>query len=121
MNDLKNFAEVQAALDAFVEANKLSIASAPHGPLWSSCTNAHASYMAFVTGDVIGQTDPKTGDSIPIMVKFHSKDSNIILILQGKGYASDFGQMPRTKPPYPGQDEIITQLAGWIDAGCPEF
>jgi hypothetical protein len=109
---LNNYADVQAALNNFVQQAGVTPGQAPHGAFWNSMT-----YEQFTTGNVPG---------VPlgpwkILVVGDSKNSNIIQILSGVGDAyNDFGQMPQPNPPYePEQTGLITQLAAWIDAGCP--
>ena len=121
---LKSWAEVQA----FLTANASTAASAPHQLFWKALT-----YDQFVNGNVpdhSGQwggppsiTNPPSPGNPPvkILVKGKSAQSNIILALSGLAPfdGSVFNQMPDGGP-YLTQDQI-NQLAGWIDAGCPEF
>ncbi len=109
---INNYADVQAALNAFVKQAGVTPGQAPHGAFWNSMT-----YEQFITGNVPG---------VPlgpwkILVKGDAKSSNIIQILSGYGQAfQDFGQMPQPSPPYePEQSALITALSAWIDAGCP--
>lgn len=129
---LKSFAEVQALLSA----NSGPAASAPHQLFWEALT-----YEQFVSGNVPDHsggvyggppsiTNPpfkanppsKGNPPVKILVKGHSDQSNIILALSGLPPfdGSVFNQMPDNAPHYFTQDQI-NQLAGWIDAGCPEF
>jgi len=106
---LKNYQDVQNLLNSFVSANSLTPALAPHGVFWNTL-----SYDQFVTGNV-----PNLG--VPVLVKGNSADSNIIQVL--KGTSSEFPPMPQPNPPYndksPSQNDVISQLSAWIDAGCP--
>lgn len=107
---LKSYADVQALLDTFVKNAGVNPAGAPHGVFWRNLT-----YQQFITDNV-----PNVQPAFKILVVGHSKESTIIQILQGIGdAANDFGQMPQPSPPYPGQDDVITALAQWIDANCP--
>jgi hypothetical protein len=110
---LNNYADVQAALNAFVKQAGVTPGQAPHGAFWNSLT-----YTQFTTGNVPGV---QTGGPWQILVIGDSKSSNIIQILSGVGSAFNaFGQMPQPSPPYePEQSTLITDLAAWIDAGCP--
>ena len=93
---INNYADLQDLLNSFVSANALTPALAPHGVFWETM-----SYDQFVTGSVLGQQ---------ILVKGDSKNSFII-------------EMPQPSPPYnnksPKQADVITSIANWIDAGCP--
>jgi hypothetical protein len=117
---LNSYADVQQFITTVLTQNNESAANAPHGAFWSSL-----SYEQFVNGDVPGVTDCNTGKPMPILVKGDSKASNIIQALQGTpGTCFDptngaYGQMPANGPPF-FTDEQINELAGWIDAGCPE-
>jgi hypothetical protein len=109
---LKNYAQVQAALNAFVAKAGVTPGQAPHGAFWNSLT-----YDQFINGNIPGvQPGPWK-----ILVVGDSKNSNIIQILSGTGDAyNDFGQMPQPNPPYePEQTTLIGELAAWIDAKCP--
>ena len=112
MATFNNYADVQAGLTAFVNAAGVNINGAPHGEFWQAMTCAE-----FTTKDI-----PGVRGSWPILVCGHSDQSNIIQILEGIGAAAkSFGRMPRPRPPYePEQSELITALAAWIDAGCPD-
>ena len=107
MNQLSSYSELQKLLNDFVNVNTLSPSQAPHGVFWQTMT-----YDQFVTGSVLGQQ---------ILVKGDSKNSFIVQIL--KGPANGFDQMPQPSPPYnsnsPKQADVITSIANWIDAGCP--
>jgi|SRR5437588_5009939 len=118
---LKSYAEVQAFMTKVLTDNgeQGGVAVAPHRGFWATLP-----YQQFVNGNVPGVKDPGTGQPIPILQKGNSAQSNLILALQGKGPLFDpntgaFGQMPTNGPPMFTVDQI-SQVAGWIDAGCPE-
>src|SRR5258708_5778293 len=126
MMSLKSFSEVQAFLDKVLSDNGElddTKTASPHKDFWNRMT-----YEEFVRGSVPGTSgpikDPTTHQPMPILVKGDSSKSNLILALKGAAgtpFASDgaFGQMPADGPPY-FTDDQIRQLAGWIDAGCPQ-
>jgi hypothetical protein len=111
MASFRNYADVTAGLDAFVNQAGVNITDAPHGAFWQGMD-----YTQFTTGEI-----PNVPGSWQILVSSDSANSNIIQILKGIGAAAQrFGQMPRPRPPYdPEQSELVTALAAWIDAGCP--
>ncbi len=113
MATFNNYADVQAGLTAFVNTAGVNITGAPHGEFWATLD-----YTEFTTGNIPGVT---IGGPWPILVCGDSANSNIIQILKGVGAAAEkFRQMPRPRPPYdPEQSDLITALAAWIDAGCP--
>jgi hypothetical protein len=113
MAAIKNYADVQAALNNFVQQAGVTPGQAPHGTFWNTM-----SYTDFTTGNV---PNVSQGGPWKILVVGDSKSSNIIQILSGVGNAFNyFGQMPQPNPPYePEQTQLIAQLAAWIDAGCP--
>ncbi len=104
---INNYADLQKCLNDFVSANALTPALAPHGVFWETM-----SYEQFVTGSVLGQQ---------LLVKGDSQKSFIIQIL--KAPTNGFDQMPQSNPPYnnntPKQSDVITAIAAWIDADCP--
>jgi hypothetical protein len=107
---LKNYNDVQNALDNFVQQAGVNIGGAPHSAFWDNLD-----YNGFTTGNV-----PGVSGDWKILVVGDSANSNIIQILSGLGApAKAFGQMPRPSPPYTGQSALIADLAAWIDAGCP--
>jgi len=112
MATLTNYAQVQAALNSFVQQAGVTPGQAPHGAFWNSLT-----YDQFINGNVPNISPGPW----KILVVGDSKSSNIIQILSGYGNAfNDFGQMPQPNPPYnPEQATLITELAAWIDASCP--
>lgn len=115
---MSSFADVQNYLGQFVTAAGVTPAQAPHGVFYQSLT-----YKQFTTGDVPGVAGYK------ILVVGSSAKSNIIMALSGTPNSpfdpnsGAIGQMPQPNPPYnssaPTQADIITALAAWIDAGCP--
>ena len=110
---LNNYSDVQTLLNNFVAAYNVPVPQAPHGIFWQTL-----SYEEFVTGNV-----PNIG--IPILTKGDSSTSYIIEILKGAitVEGTTIPQMPRPNPPYdsgsPTQDQVVQQLAAWIDADCP--
>jgi len=92
MATLTNYAEVQAALNAFVTEAGVSPGLAPHHTFWNTM-----SYQQFITDNVPGVP----GGPWKILEVGCSKNSNIIQILSGYGKAYDNfarcrGQAPRT-------------------------
>ena len=81
--------------------------NAPHGAFWKTM-----SYTDFTNGSVFG---------LQLVEKGNSANSNIIKALQGAPPfdGSTFMRMPADGPPY-FTDPQIAEVAGWIDAGCPE-
>jgi hypothetical protein len=110
---LNNYADVQAALNHFVQQAGVTPGQAPHGAFWTSMT-----YEEFTTGTVPGNV---VGGPWKILEVGNSQGSNIIQILSGTGDVTNAnGQMPQPNPPYnPEQATLITELAAWLDAGCP--
>lgn len=114
MLTFNNYTDVQAGLGVFVNQAGVNIDGAPHGGFWQTM-----SYTDFISGNIPNVPDGP-GGPWPILVVGKSANSNIVQILQGTGNAAqNFGQMPRPRPPYdPGQSELISALAAWIDGGC---
>jgi hypothetical protein len=112
MASLTNYAQVQAALNTFVQQAGVTPGQAPHGAFWNSLT-----YEQFITGNVPNVNVPH---SWKILEVGHPESSNIIQILSGMGDAyNDYGQMPQPNPPYdPEQTTLIGQLSEWIKNGC---
>jgi hypothetical protein len=106
----KTFADVQNALQTFVQNNNIPIAGAPHGNMWERGNTSDEQYNNFVTGDAIS--------GYPILQKGNGKGSNIILALSGLPPfdGSTFPRMP-VNGPYLDQD-TITAISNWIDAGA---
>ncbi|MGH6800351.1 MAG: hypothetical protein ACRD3H_03480 [Terriglobales bacterium] len=113
---LNSFAEVQSYINSVLTQNGEigGVSSAPHGAFWSNLT-----YSQFTTGNVPGVSPP-----VPILVIGNSANSNIIQALQGVGplfnpSTGTYGQMPANGPPFFTAAQIA-EIAGWIDAGCPQ-
>ena len=112
---LKNYADVQNALNTFVNQAQVTPGQAPHGAFWQSM-----SYQDFITKNVPGNV----GGSWKIVVPGNADQSTIIQILCGYGEAfNSAGQMPQPSPPYAsqtyGQFALVCDLRDWINAGCP--
>jgi hypothetical protein len=105
------FAQVQNALQTFVQTNHIPISGAPHGNMWERGTPAEQ-YQNFVTGVAI--------PGYPILQKGNGKGSNIILALSGLSPfdGSEFPQMPAGGP-YLDADTIAA-ISAWIDAGAQQ-
>jgi hypothetical protein len=115
---IKNYAEVQELLNAFVKAAGVTPGLAPHKVFWN-----HLTYEEFITGNVPGVTNP----NFKILEVGNSAKSNIIMALSGTAGSpfdpnGTIGQMPQYNPPYnsgnPTQNEVIAALKAWIDGGC---
>jgi hypothetical protein len=113
---IANFQQLKDYIDSVLANNNEAgaVAGSPHRAFWSNLT-----YQQFTTGNVPG-VDP----SVPILVVGKSDQSNIVLALQGSGPLFDpdtgaYGQMPANGPPF-FTDAQVAEIAGWIDAGCPE-
>jgi hypothetical protein len=114
---ITSFAQLQQFIANILAQNNQTVdaASAPHGAFWSNLT-----YDQFVNGDLFvkGEIDP----AVKILVVGNSAQSNIILSLHGSGplfNPNKYGQMPADGPPFLTDDQI-NEIAGWIDAGCPQ-
>jgi hypothetical protein len=116
---LNSFAAVQQFITQILSQNREQggVHVSPHKAFWNTMT-----YDEFVSGNVPSVSDPNSGSPLPILVKGHSAQSNLILALRGIGqlFGSDgaIGQMPADGPPYFTPDQIDS-IAAWIDAGCP--
>lgn len=113
---LKSFAEVQNLITQVLTQNGEmgGVGNSPHRAFWSDLT-----YTQFTTGNV-----PGVNPGVPILVVGNSASSNIIQALQGVGplfnnNTGTYGQMPANGPPYFTAAQIA-DIAGWIDAGCPQ-
>ena len=96
---LNNYADVQNALNTFVNQAGVTPGQAPHGAFWTSM-----SYEDFTTKDVPGNV----GGSWRICVPGDADGSNIIQILCGYGDAfNSAGQMPQPSPPYNGEQFVL--------------
>lgn len=118
---LTSFAAVQAFIAQVLTTNGQSggASFAPHRAFWATL-----SYQEFVFGNVPNVTAPGTGLPIPILVKGNSAASALVMSLRGVGPLFDpktgaFGQMPANGPPMFTAAQV-DEIAGWIDAGCPE-
>lgn len=111
---ITTFADVQNALDNFVNANDYPVAEAKHGVFWHRGTTADEQYQNFVTGDAI--------PGVPIIKKDDGANSNIILALSGLPPfdGSEFNQMPEGGPPFLDQP-TIDAISNWITAGAKQF
>jgi hypothetical protein len=109
-----SFAQVQAALDAFVgPPNNYPVGQAPHHVFWHRGNTAAEQYQNFVTGDAI--------PGFPIIIKGNGPQSNIILALEGQSPfdGTTFPRMPVGGPPWLDQP-TIDQISGWITNGAPQ-
>jgi hypothetical protein len=109
---LTNFTDVQKFIKGVLNTNGDLPVGGPHKEFWSTLT-----YPQFTTGNV-----PGVNPAVKILVVGDSKNSNIILALQGVGPlfgpAGRYGQMPRNGTPF--TNDQIDVIAAWIDKGCPE-
>jgi hypothetical protein len=112
------FAEVQNALQTFVQNNNIQIASAIHQNFWERGSTLEEQYNNFVTGQVFLPNTGYPTTGFPILQKGNGKASNIILALSGLPPfdGSTFNQMPQNGP-YLDQ-ETIGAISAWIDAGA---
>jgi hypothetical protein len=110
---LTSFAAVQAFLTQVITQNGNNISGAPHKAFWNTLN-----YTQFTTGNV-----PNVNPPVRILTPGSSAQSNIILALLGQGPlfgpSGTYGKMPADGPPYFTAAQVA-ELAGWIDAGCPE-
>jgi hypothetical protein len=106
------FAEVQNALQTFVNKYNIPISGAPHHNMWERGDTPDDQYNGFVNGVAI--------PGFPILVKGSSKDSNIIKALKGLSpFDGEFPRMPAPNGPYLDSD-TIDAIAAWIDAGAKQ-
>lgn len=111
---IKNYSDLQTALNTFVANVGVTPGLAPHHAFWNSL-----SYEQFITGDVPGVSGFK------ILIVGNAAKSNIIMALSGTQNSpfdpstGAIGQMPQPSPPYSGQQSLIDDITGWINAGCP--
>lgn len=107
------FAQVQEALDNFVNANGYPVGQAPHKVFWHRGTTPDEQYNAFVTGNAI--------PGVPIIKKGDGPNSNIILALSGLPPfdGTDFQQMPIGGPPFLDQP-TIDAISAWITNGAKQ-
>jgi hypothetical protein len=115
MTTINTFADVQAALDAFIgPPNNYPVTQAPHGVFWHTGSTQEEQYQFFVTQDAIS--------GFPIIKNGDGPNSNIILALSGQPPfdGSSFPQMPVGGPPFLDQ-ATITAISDWITAGAKQF
>ncbi len=111
---IKNYSDLQTALNTFVTNAKVASDLAPHQAFWNNL-----SYQQFITGDIPGMSGFK------ILVVGNAAESNIIMALSGTQNSpfdpstGTIGQMPQPSPPYPDQQSLIDDITAWINAGCP--
>jgi hypothetical protein len=110
---ITTFAEVQAALDTFVQANGYPVSQAPHGVFWHMGETEDEQYEYFVTKEAV------TG--YPIITKGDGPNSNIILALSGSlpFDGTVYPQMPVGGPPYLDQP-TIDAISAWITDGAKQ-
>jgi hypothetical protein len=106
------FAQVQQALDNFVNANGYPVGQAPHKVFWHRGMTPDQQYVNFITGDAI--------PGVPI-IKKDGPNSNVILALSGLPPfdGTDFQQMPIGGPPFLDQP-TIDAISAWISAGAKQ-
>jgi hypothetical protein len=115
---LNSFAALQQFMTQIVAQNNetAELGTSPHKAFWSDMT-----YDQFTSGNIPKVFDPK-GNPMPILVKGHSAQSNLIMALQGTGPifgpTGAYDQMPPKGPKF--TSDQINSIANWIDAGCPE-
>jgi len=104
------FAQVQNALQTFVNNNNIPISSAPHGAMWARGTTPAEQYNAFITQDAI--------PGYKILQVKNGAGSNIILALSGQSPfdGSTFPQMPAGGPYL--DNNTITMISNWISNGA---
>jgi hypothetical protein len=107
----QTFAQVQNALQTFVDNNNIPISGAPHGVMWAR-TSPGDPYTNFITGEAI--------PGYPILQVKNGAGSNIILALSGLAPfdGSTFPQMPPGGP-YLDQN-TITMISNWITNGAQQ-
>lgn len=93
-----------------------SVRNAPHKDFWNTM-----SYQDFTTGNVPNVTDG--GNPLRILIPGNSQASTIVHALQGTGIfdpnTGSQDRMPANGPPF-FTDAQIQEIAGWIDANCPQ-
>jgi hypothetical protein len=106
---ITSYAQLQTFISQTMTALGASAQFAPHGEFWNDL-----SYEQFVNGNVPGVPGP----AVKILVVGNSVGSAFIQALRGEGiFAGPFNRMPSGGPYFtPAQ---IDEIAGWIDAGCP--
>ena len=115
---LNTYLDVQKFITQVVTQNGdlPKVMNANHQNFWT------LAYNDFVTGNVPGETDPDTGNPLPILVKGNAAQSNLIIALLGIGPVfgvnGSIGQMPRGGTQF--TLDQIRSIAAWIDNGCPQ-
>ncbi|MFI0843230.1 hypothetical protein [Mesorhizobium sp. IMUNJ 23232] len=85
---------------------------APHEEFWSNL-----SYDEFINGNVPGIG----GQPVKILIVGDASQSQLIHSLKGEGIFAAGGRFRRMPAGGPFMsDEQIAEIAGWIDANCPE-
>lgn len=111
---ITTFAEVQAALDNFVNANGYPVGEAPHKIFWHKGETQDDQYQFFITGEAV--------PGYKILNVKDGATSNIILALSGTVPfdGTVYPQMPEGGPPYLDQP-TIDAISAWITAGAKQF
>jgi hypothetical protein len=113
---IQSFQGVKDFINQFLADHGIDVSGAPHADFWNTL-----SYYDFVNGNVPGILDPTGAPlDVKILVKGKSADSNLIKILRGPITVSGV-TIPRM--PYLADKmtpEQVAEIAGWIDANCPE-
>jgi hypothetical protein len=116
---LNSYADVQQFITQVLTQNGDMgiVGGSPHRAFWTTLT-----YDQFVNGNVPNVLDPNSGQPLPILVKGHSAQSNLINALLGQGPIFGPGgsivQMPENGTPF--SPDQIASIAAWIDNGCHE-
>ncbi|MGB8843092.1 MAG: hypothetical protein WCC64_18710 [Aliidongia sp.] len=114
---LTTFADVQEALETYVNTYGYPVDEAPHGRMWKRGATMDEQYKNFITQDAI------TG--FKILEVGSSRTSNIILALRGLPPfdGSTFPRMPvgAGAPNRPFLDAFtIAAISDWIDKGAKQ-
>lgn len=116
---INNYADLQSFISNTMVTNGSNAKNAPHGNFWANLT-----YEQFINGNVPGVTDPVSQQPIRIVVPGNSRQSNLILALQGApntlfdSNTGAFGIMPADGSA-PFTADQIASIADWIDRNCP--
>lgn len=85
---------------------------APHENFW-----LNLSYDDIVNGNVPGIS----GQQVKVLIVGDSSQSVLVQALKGEGMFAQGGRFRRMPAGGPfATDDQISQIAGWIDANCPE-
>lgn len=108
---ISNYAQLQSFISDTLKTLGVDAEFAPHAEFWSSL-----SYEEFTQGNV-----PGVGGGVRILLPGDAASSQIIHALKGEGQfaGNPFDRMPSGGPFM--SDQQIAEIAGWINAGCPEF